>query len=814
LKQGVTYNIDVISATGRPLEPKKHYTKFINQCGVVVRDNVPITVQEWHEPKKARVGFTFVNKRTKKECWRKLMEHFILPPEFNKYDEEGNEVPGGRERRRLVKEFALQKMAEAFRNFKKNLARDYVDKKKTPDFNGQYEKLKDDWPEFVRQKQSEHFKAISEKNKANAAKKTYNHIMGPGGYRLSEPKWQKMEDDLREREIPLGTEGWDPRAKSWWYGHGGSLDPVTGECVHRYKTFKPTQDLIDAMTNAQEGKIRFNRENDALTLALGNPEHGGRVRGKGAIPWKVGFSQENDPYSYRSRKRKTDRDADLVGHLASELYEMKKIVTELVKERSSARPHEDHPADVGSQQRRSSVASTEAPPADANAPLLAPAGANAPTIDITAPEPPRYPVDDVKEMKECELHYPMGNISMKVAIGSALPCIPGALHHNNPIADGYARVTVEDIVQGCEDLEIDYPTPEGDVKLRDVKRQFILWKKKFIKFPGDAGASSLPPSRQPTPPSNPPPAGKQTPPPSPPPAGTPPPNPPPAKKQKQSWTINPDPYVPKTTKVPEPSLKPLIPRPWERSVEETNAAAAAHLEKWKADMKAKREPEPKPVFSEKEKKWAKSFLTTPSQAEKNMPDDYGRELRRQAEILKAEKEKESKKCGKQVDQLGEQRKQSIPPLIVQAAGPDAMTSSFRADMDKDFELMDPAIIAAAAAQGMTVTGAREKAAEIGMTLRAVLGLEEAPMSAVVITYVPNGPLVEPAQEESLPAQMQNLLRWYKGFIKNKADKEYIYAEVRHEHHFKHYYVQVHMSELFQLFNLRELDKSILSCYVL
>ena len=142
---------------------------------------------------------------------------------------------------------------------------------------------------------------------------------------------------------------------------------------------------------------------------------------------------------------------------------------------------------------------------------------------------------------------------MKVAIGSALPCTPGALHHNNPIADGYARVTVEDIVQGCEDLEIDYPTPEGDVKLRDVKRQFVLWKKKYIKFPGEAprptspppsgggggggsppsgggggGGSPTPPSRQPPPPPNPPPAGKQTPPPSPPPAGTPPPSPPPA----------------------------------------------------------------------------------------------------------------------------------------------------------------------------------------------------------------------------------------------------------------------------------------------
>ena len=102
-----------------------------------------------------------------------------------------------------------------------------------------------------------------------------------------------------------------------------------------------------------------------------------------------------------------------------------------------------------------------------------------------------------------------------------------------------------------------------------------------------------------------------------------------------------------------------------------------------------------------------------------------------------------------------------------------------------------------------------------MTLRALLGLEDTPISEVAFTYVPNGPLVEPAQEASLPTQMRGLLRWYKNFIKNKApEEEYIYAEVREEHHFKEYCVQVHMSELFQLFNLRELDKSILSCYVL
>ena len=62
-----------------------------------------------------------------------------------------------------------------------------------------------------------------------------------------------------------------------------------------------------------------------------------------------------------------------------------------------------------------------------------------------------------------------------------------------------------------------------------------------------------------------------------------------------------------------PSLKTLLPRPWEATVEENDAAAAAHHEKWKADVKAKKVPEPKLVFTEKQKKWAKDFLTTPSQ---------------------------------------------------------------------------------------------------------------------------------------------------------------------------------------------------------
>jgi hypothetical protein len=92
----------------------------------------------------------------------------------------------------------------------------------------------------------------------------------------------------------------------------------------------------------------------------------------------------------------------------------------------------------------------------------------------------------------------MKNMSFKVVIGNALPCLPKALHHGNPITVGYARVSMDDIVPGFEDLEIDIPTPEGDMKLRDVKRYIILWQKKYIKF---LGSARPPTPRNPSPPS-------------------------------------------------------------------------------------------------------------------------------------------------------------------------------------------------------------------------------------------------------------------------------------------------------------------------
>ena len=121
------------------------------------------------------------------------MEHFVLPPEYNKLDEFGIEIPENKERRRLVKQFALRKMADAFRKFKQILARDYVSKNETPDFKGQYEKLKDDWPEFVRQKKSEQFIEISKKIRKMRLRKSTIILWGQEGIAfrsLSGRRWR------------------------------------------------------------------------------------------------------------------------------------------------------------------------------------------------------------------------------------------------------------------------------------------------------------------------------------------------------------------------------------------------------------------------------------------------------------------------------------------------------------------------------------------------------------------------------------------------------------------------------------------------
>ena len=80
--------------------------------------------------------------------------------------------------------------------------------------------------------------------------------------------------------------------------------------------------------------------------------------------------------------------------------------------------------------------------------------------DFTAP---CYPVDGITDNEHCVLMVKFHNLTLKVAVGYVLPPRPDATFHCRPIPHGYAIVMVDEIMEGFEELELDYPTCEGEI---------------------------------------------------------------------------------------------------------------------------------------------------------------------------------------------------------------------------------------------------------------------------------------------------------------------------------------------------------------
>ena len=141
---------------------------------------------------------------------------------------------------------------------------------------------------------------------------------------------------------------------------------------------------------------------------------------------------------------------------------------------------QDPPLDITANpsQRRSNVAESEVPSNDAS----------------YTDGGPGYPMDGIKEQISCELHHKLKNISVKVAVGSALPCPPNARWHHREIPPGYAKVGVDQIVKEWESMELDIPGPEGEITPGEVLGGIILWDKNNIRFPGSAPRPTLLPS--------------------------------------------------------------------------------------------------------------------------------------------------------------------------------------------------------------------------------------------------------------------------------------------------------------------------------
>jgi hypothetical protein len=79
LRQDERFTITEVTKDGQPIAPKRTKDTFVHQCGVVVRDSVPISIQEWNKKKDPEVSY--VQDRLKDDLWTSLMTNFSLPPE-------------------------------------------------------------------------------------------------------------------------------------------------------------------------------------------------------------------------------------------------------------------------------------------------------------------------------------------------------------------------------------------------------------------------------------------------------------------------------------------------------------------------------------------------------------------------------------------------------------------------------------------------------------------------------------------------------------------------------------------------------------
>ena len=126
--------------------------------------------------------------------------------------------------------------------------------------------------------------------------------MGSGGYRVALPKFEKLAADLREKGIIPGTHDFPRRSRNWLLGHGATFD-AEGNLIMSLKIKAPFEALVKVFKEVEAGEFKPDRENDELSKALGNPEHGGWTRGRGRYPWCFGFKKQDCVYPYRSRER-------------------------------------------------------------------------------------------------------------------------------------------------------------------------------------------------------------------------------------------------------------------------------------------------------------------------------------------------------------------------------------------------------------------------------------------------------------------------------------------------------------------------------
>jgi hypothetical protein len=111
-----------------------------------------------------------------------------------------------------------------------------------------------------------------------------------------------MEEDLLAHGTIPAVVDWPERVKNWYYAHGGTINSEDGTLDYPPSLRETALEILKKIEDVRAGRVKVDREIDELTMVLKNPEHPGRCRGFGVVPWEFAFM--GDIATYRSRRRR------------------------------------------------------------------------------------------------------------------------------------------------------------------------------------------------------------------------------------------------------------------------------------------------------------------------------------------------------------------------------------------------------------------------------------------------------------------------------------------------------------------------------
>ena len=207
-----------VNSDGHPTAPKQIVKGYSVQLGCILRSTVSINTENLRHKDRGNL---------RNLLFTKLHERYKFPAEFENTSLKGNKVNNA----------ALTKMSKALSTWKSNVKR-MIEKGES------YEKIKEKNPSITEDDYND-FKincsstANSESSQWGKEMRELNlgeHKLGPGGYRVAEPIWDKEDAERAEQGLPPRFEKYRDKQTRNFVRARYKEDPITKELTTDPKT--------------------------------------------------------------------------------------------------------------------------------------------------------------------------------------------------------------------------------------------------------------------------------------------------------------------------------------------------------------------------------------------------------------------------------------------------------------------------------------------------------------------------------------------------------------------------------------------------